>query len=290
MNKRFFGVLIFAFVVAALGGLVTYRQLISHAPPPASRPSARIVLAVRNMDAGSLVTAGDVSLADWAGPIPDGASSKLDDFVGRGVIAPIFSKEPITDSRLAPKGAGGGLASLIPEGMRAFAVRVNEVAGDAGFVIAGQRVDVVINGTAPGPDSSMGSEARTLLQNVEVLSAGQDFKKDAEGKPVASQVVNLLVSPEDAEKLILAANQTSIQLVLRNPLDRVAVKTPGIAMAALFHPGLKAPVEPAVAAKPAPQPLPAALPAAPATQPSFTMEIISGSQKTEKKFDAGGSH
>jgi len=210
MNKRFLGVLVFAFVVAALGGLVTYRQLINHAPSPAGTPSVRIVLASHNLDIGSLITANDVGLADWTGPIPEGSSSKAEDVIGRGVTTQILAKEPVMESRLAPKGAGGGLATLIPSGMRAFAVRVNDVAGDAGFVTAGQHVDVVINGNAPGPDAELGSEVRTLLQNVEVLSAGQDFKKDAEGKPVVSQVVNLLVSPQDAEKLILAANQTSV--------------------------------------------------------------------------------
>src|ERR1035438_5284958 len=82
--------------------------------------------------------------------IPDGASSKVEDFVGRGVITEIYSKEPVSESRLAGKGAGGGLASMIPEGMRAFAVHVNEVVGLAGFVTAGMHVDVVINGIPPG--------------------------------------------------------------------------------------------------------------------------------------------
>ena len=68
---------------------------------------------------------------------------------------------------------------------------------------------------------------KTLLQNIEVLSAGQDFKKDAEGKPVTVQVVNLLVTPEQAEKLSLARSQTTIQLVLRNPLDPRTTKTTG---------------------------------------------------------------
>jgi pilus assembly protein CpaB len=207
MNKRFVGVLIFAFVVAACGGLITYRSLISRGPAPsAAPPLARIVLAAHNLEAGMVLNEGDVKLADWPGP-----SSKAQDFVGRGVIAEIFSQEPVSQSRLAAKGAGGGLAALIPEGMRAFAVRVNDVAGVSGFVTAGMRVDVVINGNPPGADAALGTQARTPLQNVEVLSAGQDFKKDAEGKPVVSQVVNLLVTPEQAEKLSLAANQTSVQ-------------------------------------------------------------------------------
>ena len=119
--------------------------------------------------------------------------------VGRGVITPIFAKEPIIESRLAPKGAGGGLAAMIPPGMRAVPVRVNEVVGVAGFVVPGMRVDVLISGNRPNGDATLGTLTKTLLQNIEVLSAGTDFKKDAEGKPVQVQVVNLLVTPEQAE-------------------------------------------------------------------------------------------
>ena len=103
MNKRFIGVLFFAFVVAALGGLVTYRQLISHAPAPAGRPNAHIVVASKNLDAGALIGPDDVTMADWAGPIPDGATSTPADYVGHGVITEIFSKEPVTESRHAAR-------------------------------------------------------------------------------------------------------------------------------------------------------------------------------------------
>ena len=83
----------------------------------------------------------DVKLADWPGAVPTGAAMKIQDLVGRGVITAIFAKEPIIESRLAPKGAGGGLASMIPPGMRAVAVPVNEVVGVAGFVVPGMHVD-----------------------------------------------------------------------------------------------------------------------------------------------------
>jgi pilus assembly protein CpaB len=118
--------------------------------------------------------------------------------------------------------------------MRAVAVRVNEIAGVAGFVVAGMRVDVLISGNSPGGNGNLGTLTKTMAQDIEVLSAGQDFKKDAEGKPIAVQVVNLLVTPEQAEQLSLASAQTSLQLVLRNRLDRDVAKTPGTALANLF--------------------------------------------------------
>ena len=214
----------------------------------------------------------------------------MQDLVGRGVTTAMYAKEPVIESRLAPKGAGGGLAAMIPPGMRAVAVRVNEVIGVAGFVVTGMRVDVLISGTTPG-GSAQGTQTRTLLQNVEVLSAGQDFKKDAEGKPVVVQVINLLTTPEQAEQLSLAASQTQIQLVLRNPLDRIAVNTPGTTMSQIFG-GRRAPMpnvpdEGAVdapwrAARPAP-PQVAIAPPAPREVP-FVMEIISGTKKREQQI------
>jgi pilus assembly protein CpaB len=184
---------------------------------------------------------------------------------------------------------------MIPPGKRAVAIRVNEVVGVAGFVVPGMRVDVLISGTPPGGNNTQGTLTRTLLQNLEVLSAGQDFKKDAEGKPIAVQVVNMLVTPEEAEQLSLAASQTSIQLVLRNPLDHVISKTPGTAMQAIFG-GPKINLPQAVASAPRPAPRAAPRAAAPHPEPvvyeapvpkkevPFTMEVFAGSKKTETKF------
>jgi pilus assembly protein CpaB len=293
MNKRFVGVLLFATIVATVASLLLYRLLINRPQPAkAAMATTQIVLATRDIDVGTVLKEEDVKLADWPGSVPVGASMKTQDVVGRGITTAIYAKEPIIDSRLAPKGAGGGLAAMIPPGMRAFAIRVNEVVGVAGFVVAGMRVDILISGNKPGGDQSMGTLSKTLLQNIEVLSAGQDYKKDAEGKPIAVQVVNLLVTPEQAEKLSLAAAQTSIQLVLRNPLDRDVTQTPGTAMAYLFTGGKPRPES--VPAPPAPRPHVAAAPPppvvvkAPPKKEDFTMEIISGTKKNELKFAGEG--
>jgi pilus assembly protein CpaB len=290
MNKRFVGVLLFATVVATVASLLLYRLLINRPQPAkAAMATTQIVLAARDIDVGSVLKEEDVKLADWPGSVPVGAASKTQDVVGRGITTAIYAKEPIIDSRLAPKGAGGGLAAMIPPGMRAFAIRVNEVVGVAGFVVAGMRVDVLISGNKPGGDQSLGTLSKTLLQNVEVLSAGQDYKKDAEGKPIAVQVVNLLVTPDQAEQLSLAAAQTSIQLVLRNPLDREVAKTPGAAMAYLFTGGKLRPETPPPAPSPSPRrvavaPPPPPVVKAPPKKEEVTMEIISGTKKSELKF------
>jgi len=288
----------FAFVVAAAGGLITYRSLISHSQPAkAATPTAQIVLAAKDLEMGTVIKDGDVQLAEWNGAVPVGATNKSQDLIGRGVTTPIYAKEPVIESRLAPKGAGGGLAAMIPKGMRAFTIPVNEVVGVAGFVTAGQHVDLLISGTAPGTNNSLGTLSRTLLQNLEILSAGQDFRKDPEGKPVAVQVVNVLCTPEQAEVLSLATSQTSIRMVLRNPLDHETVKTPGTALAYLYQGGGKLKLAPIpsqddqLVAKPrtapAPKPVIAQAPP-PRKEAPFVMEIISGTAKTETKFDKSG--
>ena len=289
MNKRFVGVLTFAFLVAAGASLVLYRVLISQAPATAGPAMSQIALATKDLEVGTVLKEDDVKVSNWPGAVPAGSTNQVKDVIGRGVITAIYAKEPIIASRLAAKGAGGGMAAMIPPGMRAVAVRVNEVVGVAGFVVPGMHVDILISGNAPGGNASLGTLTQTLLQNIEVLSAGQDFKKDAEGKPVIVQVVNMLVTPTQAEQLSLAASATNIQLVLRNPLDHDIAKTPGTAMQHLFSNGRvqPAPTEATtrprtVIAKAAPIPVHAAPP--PPKEVPFVMEIISGPTKREQKF------
>jgi pilus assembly protein CpaB len=301
MNKRFLGVLIFAFVVASAASLLLYRLMVNR--PSASKAAAattQIVQAAHDLEMGAVIHEDDIKLADWSGNVPAGATAHKEDVLKRGVLTPIYAREPVIESRLAPMGAGGGLAAMIPRGMRAVAVRVNEVVGVAGFVIPGMHVDVLISGTSPYADQRMGTQTRTMLQNIEVLSAGQDFKKDNEGKPLPVQVVNLLVNPEQAEQLSLASSQTQIQLVLRNPLDTEAAKTPGTAVARLFGGAIRMPAgdlparggdisaAPRAAAPRRLQQVAAEAPPPPRKPASFTMEIISGTTKKDVKFENGG--
>jgi pilus assembly protein CpaB len=294
MTKRFVWVLIFAFVVASFASLLLYRFLAASRPQVAKAAPAtvRLALAARDLDVGVVLKEEDVKIVDWAGAVPDGAFNRPQDLIGRGVVQHIVAREPIIDSRLAAKGSGGGLASMIPPGMRAVAIRVNDVAGVAGFVTPGMRVDVLISGTPTNQQTAtLGTLTKTMLQNVEVLSAGQDYKKDAEGKPVVVQVVNLLVTPEQAEMLSLASTQTTIQLVLRNPLDRDVAKTNGTAVALLFKGGnLAQEHEPAPPrAERAPAPVRKVAEAPVRRDPPFTMQIITGTKKADITFHAAES-
>jgi pilus assembly protein CpaB len=280
MNQRLFSVLIFAFVVSAGASLLLYRLIASRVTANAKQPTTQVIVAARTMELGTLIRDSDLRLGDWSGTLPKGSVLRKEDVVGRGVMAAIYEGEPVLENRLAPKGAGAGLAATIPAGMRAVAVRVNEVVGVAGFVVPGMRVDILISGTPPGATAATGTVSKTLLQNIEVLSAGQNFQKDAEGKPVQVAVVNLLVTPEQAEILSLASNETRIQLILRNPLDTET----GIALASLYGGAVKPPEAPA----PKPRPVTARVKLAPVEParpaPPVMVEVINGAKRVESKF------
>jgi pilus assembly protein CpaB len=145
-------------------------------------------------------------------------------------------------------------------------------------------VDVLISGNPPGAaaNTNQGPQVKTLLQNIEVLSAGTDIQKDGDGKPQQVQVVNLLVTPEQAEELSLASKQTSIQLVLRNPLDTAISETPGTATAALFA-GKNMPLP----ERPKPATV-ASHRAATAPPPkTFLVQVYNGSKRSDEKFVDG---
>jgi pilus assembly protein CpaB len=166
--------------------------------------------------------------------------------------------------------------------MRACAVRVDEVVGVSGFATPGMRVDVLISGTPPGEqDTKRGTESRTLLQNIQVLSAGTEYQKDAEGKAKPAQVVNLLVTPEQAETLSLATNQVTIRLVLRNPMDTKTDPVMGTATSNLFGGPTAAPT---ATAKPRRVETKAAAPK------PYSIEVMNGNKTSQEKFASPEGH
>ena len=283
MNRRLIAVFAFALVVATASSFFVYRLVISHVQSPApQRPTNKLVVAAHDLQVGALIHDDDLQEVSWNGSIPEQAIKKRPEALGRGVVATIYQNEPLLERRLAPKGAGAGLAATIPVGMRAVALRVNDVVGLAGYVLPGMRVDVLIAGTAPGMDASRGTLCRTVLQNIEVLSAGQKIEKSVDGKPETAQVVNLLVTPDQAEVLNLASTETKVQLVLRNPLDTNEEVTHGTSVANLFG----------EEGKPAPAPIRFTVPIRPVSNPPVrrdsnitTIEVFSGVKKSEEKID-----
>ena len=277
MNRRLLNILLIAFVIAAGCSYIVFR-LVGNRLSGTRQTTTHVIAAATDIKLGSVLRDADLTTVEITGTLPKGAILKKENAIGRGVISNLYLGEPVLESRLAAPGSGGGLAATIPQGMRATAVRVNEVVGVAGFVTPGMRVDVLITGNPPGGTSAQGSLVRTLLQNIEVLSAGTDIQRDAEGKPLQVQVVNLLVTPAQAEILSLASSETHIQLVLRNPLDTKLDKPPGTATAQLFTESgpPRAPVVAGhkVVSKPPPSRV-------------YLVEVFNGSKKSETKF-AGG--
>jgi pilus assembly protein CpaB len=240
MNRRLLIILLSAFAIAAISTYVVWRMVGSRLNVAKPQASTTIVAAAKDIKIGMILAPADLTSIQIVGSLPQGAILDKKNAIGRGVISNIYSGEAILDNRLAPMGSGGGLAATIPEGMRACAIKVDEVVGVAGFVTPGMKVDVLVSGVAPGQGNTQDTQTKTLLQNIEVLSAGTDIQKDAEGKPQQVQVVNLLVTPEQAQILALASNQMKIQLVLRNPLDTTTVTVPETAMTNLFTGGGRA--------------------------------------------------
>jgi len=274
MNRRLLTIFVIAFVIAGICAWAVYRMVGAKVAASKPRATAQLVAAARDIPLGAVLTPADLTTISIDGDAPKGAIRKLDEVVGRGAISEIYQGEIIMESRLAGAGSGGGLAPTIPKGMRACAVKVDEVVGVAGFVIPGTRVDVLASGTPPNSPSAT-QQTETLLQNIQVLSAGTDIQKDATGKPQQVQVVSLLVTPEQAETLSLASNTLKIQLVLRNPMDTEIAKVPPTAMASIFSTGAPAPPkEPRRVASSAPK----------AKPETYSIIVSNGSKTTEQKF------
>jgi pilus assembly protein CpaB len=274
MNRRLFTILSAAFLVARACTFLVYRLIGNVMATSRAVVSTRVVAAAGNIKLGTVLTAANLKTIEWVGAPPKGVIRKPESAIGRGVVSDIYDGEAILENRLALPGTGGGLAATIPNGMRACAVKVDEVVGVSGFATPGMRVDVLISGIPPGTQApSEGTVTRTVLQNIQVLSAGTDIQKDAEGKAKPVQVVNLLVTPEQAQTLNLASN-VRIQLVLRNPLDTEVGEIPGTAMGKLFG-DRRAPQR--MRAVSAPRVTP------PAPQ-AFSVEVINGSKRSQEKF------
>ena len=176
-----------------------------------------VIVAATDLQVGAKVEERDIKIIRIPGSdLPPGAPRRRADVLGHGVIVPISKGEFILPNRLAGENAGSGLPSLIPPGMRAVSVRVNEVVSVAGFVTPGTRVDVLLTGT---PGAAGDQMTTTVLQNVAVLASGHTLERTSTGEAQTTAVITLLVSPDDAQRLTLASAQGHIQLALRNPLD-----------------------------------------------------------------------
>ena len=277
MRNRIFAVL--AIAVLAGGGLAygTYNMMNNPQVKVVQSKTQPVVVAKNDLSLGAELRMEDLEVAHFPdGHAPDGAFVKTEELVGRGVISSFVKNEPILPAKLAPKEAGAGLPPVIPEGMRAVSVRVNEVIGVAGYVLPGTRVDVLASMSPTNNPVDMTS--KVVLANVQVLTAGTRIEQDQkDGKPVQVTVVTMSVTPEQAERLALASTEGKIQLALRNPLDQTAPATPGMKPAVLLGVAKGAAVQTSASARSKPGQAVTVASTSPVYVP--TVEIIRGDKR-----------
>lgn len=243
-KRRKWMALVLALVCGGAAGYLALGYMNRPLSPRSASASAttHIVVAARDLALGTVLAPGDVKKIAWPSlTVPPGYAASEDQVMGRGLITPVSANEPLMTAKLADKEAGGGLPIVIPEGMRAVSVEVDEVIGVAGFVVPGTRVDVLVTFSESGDRDE--AATRVILQNVQALASGQTSQRSANGEPQTATVITLLVTPEQAEKLTLAATEGHIQLALRNTLDMAEVETDGIRAATLVR--TEAPPQPA---------------------------------------------
>lgn len=263
-------------VLALLASAGVYRAVLRASARPATAGRHALVVAAAPLPIGRVVTAADVRVVEWPVDIPiAGSFASVDQVVGRGVIASFVANEPIVADKMASVGSGAGLPPAIPSGMRAMAVKVNEVIGVAGFIVPGTHVDVVATVTADKEET-----ARVVLSNVRVLAAGTNQEQSKANEPIKTTVVTLLVTPSDAERLALAMNEGRIVLALRNPLDGAETTTTGVRMSALSITPLAPVTAPAVVRRVTPREPRAAEPTPP--PPPYVVQVIRAAKRTDE--------
>lgn len=257
------------FVALLISGLSTFwvsRRLAK--PAHVAAPQKQLIVAAKQtLEAGELLKAGSLELVEAPVSLA-GSFSKIDEVADRVVLFPLAKDQPILNTYLAPVGAGVGLTAKIPTGMRAISVRSDEVVGVAGFLLPGTHVDVLLTYRS---DKSPDPRTATVLQDVVVLAAGQQIRPDPEGKPISdSNVVTLLLKPEDSEKLVLATSLGAIHFVLRNGADKEQASSSSVGLDELT--GTVAPPVKAEAA------------AAPPRKP-YQVETILGDKQVVRTFN-----
>ena len=280
MNRN--RLLLIGFIALAMGALVSfavYKNLQStRSANPA--PGEEVLVAADDLQVGTKIEEKDIKPVRFpSSDLPAGVFHFKNKVIGRGVVLPISRGEFILTNKLAGENAGAGLPGLIPPGMRAISVRVNDTTSVSGFVLPGTRVDILLTGN---PGGSNEQQTTTVLENVAVIATGQKLERNAAGEPQITPVITLLVSPDDAQKLTLAANQGKIQLALRNPLDTRQEELAAAKADALYK--ITAAPAPSAPSRPRSRPAVAPVAATPAAPAPYTIEIWKGDKREEDKF------
>jgi len=285
-----------ALIVAIIATFGAYRYLQANSAP-AKVESKQVVVATVDIPEGAAIDRNQVALATWPAPtVPLGAYASVDSVVGRVTRVNVFTGEAVVPGRLAPAGTGPGLELKIPPGQRAMAVRINDIAGISGLVQPNSRVDVMVTIA----DQTTGRQvAKLFMENMRVLSVGTEIQRDAAGRPNAATTATLAVTPEEAERLAIAMNTGSIQLVLRGYGDPATISTRGANSADVLQqlrggaampsapPATPRPAEQRPAPRTSPPPAPVIIQRPPPPPPpdSAVVNVYRGGKPTPQKFD-----
>lgn len=275
--KRLSMALFVGLLVSGFGTWFIGRKLSANAARRA--PDQHYLAPIRTLNAGDVIKAEDVGMVTWPADAPiAGAFTSPVNLVGRTLLYPLDKDQPITEKLLSAPGTGSGLVGRIPDGMRAVALRTDEVMGVAGFLQPHAHVDVLATihtGKDPEPMTLI------VVQNVEVLAVGHQLQPDPEGKPTTVTVVTLLLSPSDSERAVLASQQGAIHFVLRGSDDQQKAQDTPVDLSELVDASAGSPVK----AKPARKvDGHLAKPAHPTIE--YVIDTIAGDKKTTETFTA----
>lgn len=301
MAERRYSMVFYAAVVVAAGATYGVYKLLQHNRESARIATVPVVVALADLPEGATIERNAVTANPWPVPtIPAGAFSSPDSVVGRVTRVAVFKGEPIVPGRLAPAGTGPGLEVKITPGKRAMALRINDVAGISGFIQPNSRVDVMVT-LANQRQGEKQQVAKLFMENMRVLSVGHEVQRDAQGKPINAATATLEVTPEEAERLAVAASQGSIQLVLRGYGDPDSIDTKGATSRdVLSQLRLDQPIPVRTVSRPAPRPRrsepeptpppqPVIVEAPPKRPDSLVVKIYRGAEVTQRKFDRNDS-
>jgi len=261
--------IVLALIVAASGSIFLYKWIQGQITPKESvrveAEAVPVAVAAIDLPWGTKLEPDMIkTIALLKESLPSGYFSDSGSLEKRVVIAQIKANEPITEFRLAPESVTtGGVSAIVKPGNRAIAVKGDKVIGISGFIRPGNRVDVLVTLTDPARKREV---TKIMLENILVLATGAQIQVDAEGKPAPVDVYTLEVTPEEAEKLGLAATQGRVQFALRNVIDAETVLTRGATISRVlgsFKPESKS---------------------RRSRRSTYTVEVIKGDQVTKKKM------
>jgi len=259
-------------VAAVVAGIVAtfavhrYVTIKTKVPVAATR---QVIVAAADISPGTAISGAAVKAVTWPlAVIPPKSAATMREVEGRVVKVPIPQGNPILSSMLAPEGTAAGLSGILDDGKRALTVKVDEVAGVAGFLHPGDHVDVLMDMAMQGEDQKE-HFSKTILHDISILTTGQIWEQKGDNKPVVVNTVTLELTPEQAEVLNLVSNQGKIRLALRNRKNRTIAQTQGVTTSVLLGGGATK-QESKVAVRPA--------------REEKRVEVIKGLERTEAKL------